>query len=111
MLGPVRVSATTDSPLDTGADTIAVGVFDAEGVAHDLEGAPLQALLDAGEAKTAFKHVAQAHAAGRRWLVIGLGARDAFDAERARIAAAAAHGRAKEVGTRTLAWELPHHVE
>ena len=34
----------------------------------------------------------------------------AFDAERARLAAAAVHGRAKELGTRRLCWEVPHHV-
>jgi leucyl aminopeptidase len=107
----VRVSATTDTPLATGADTIVIGVFDGEGVAHDLDGSPLQALLESGEARTAFKHVTQTHAEGRRWLVVGLGGRDAFDAERARIAAATAYGRAKELGTRQLAWELPHHVE
>jgi len=30
--------------------------------------------------------------------------------QRARIAAAAVHGRARELATRTLCWELPHHV-
>jgi leucyl aminopeptidase len=107
----VRVFATTDSPLATGADTIAVGVFDGEGIAHDLEGAPLQSLVDSGEAKTTFRHVVQTHAEGRRWLVVGLGTRDAFDAERARIVAATVHGRAKELGAKALLWELPHHVE
>jgi leucyl aminopeptidase len=107
----VRVSATTDAPLATDADTIVVGVFDGESIAHDLDGGPLQALLDSGEAKTAFKHLAQTHAEERRWLIVGLGARDAFDAERARIAAATAQQRAKEVGAGTVAWELPHHVD
>src|SRR6478752_6830875 len=103
-------SATTESPAATKADTIAVGVFADEGIAHDLEGSPLTALLDAGEARTTFKHLALHHADGRRWLVVGLGRRDAFDPERARVAAAAVHGRARELGTRVLAWELPHHV-
>jgi leucyl aminopeptidase len=111
MLAAVRVSATTDAPAASGADTIAIGVFDGEGIAHDLEGGPLQALLDAGEARTTFRHIAQTHAEGRRWIVVGLGDRDAFDAERARMAAGTAHGRAKEMGTETLAWEAPHHVE
>jgi leucyl aminopeptidase len=106
----MRASATTESPAATNADTIAVGVFEDEGIAHDLEGAPLTALLDAGEARRTFKHLALRHADGRRWLVVGLGSRDAFDAERARVAAAAVHGRARELGTRVLAWELPHHV-
>jgi leucyl aminopeptidase len=106
----MHASATTDAPAATEADTVVVGVFDDEGIAHDLEGAPLGALLEAGEARTSFKHLALHHAEGRRWLLIGLGARDRFDAERARVAAAAAHGRARELGTRILCWELPHHV-
>ncbi|HEX2103134.1 MAG TPA: leucyl aminopeptidase [Solirubrobacteraceae bacterium] len=106
----MRVSATTSSPSDSGADTLAIGVFDGEQVAHDVRGNALQRLIDAGEARTAFRHVAVAHAADRRWLIVGLGPRDAFDPERARIAAAVALGRAQELGTRALCWELPHHV-
>src|SRR4051812_8611682 len=105
----MRVLATTDQPADTGADTLVVGVFDGEGVAHDVEDGALGRLLESGEARTAFRHVAVAHAAGRRWLLVGLGARDAFDAERARIAAAVALGRAQEGGARRLCWELPPH--
>jgi leucyl aminopeptidase len=106
----MHASATTDAPAATKADTIAVGAFDDEGIAHDLEGAPLTALLEGGEARTSFKHLALHHGDGRRWLVVGLGRRDAFDPERARVAAATVHGRARELGTRTLCWELPHHV-
>jgi leucyl aminopeptidase len=106
----MRATATTEAPASTTADTIAVGVFEDEGVAHDLPGGALAALLDAGEAKRSFKHLAAWHHEGRRWLVVGLGARDAFTTERARIAAALVHGRAKELGTRTLCWEVPHHV-
>jgi leucyl aminopeptidase len=106
----MHASATTEAPAATEADTIAVGVFADEGIAHDLEGAPLTALLDAGEARTSFKHLALHHGDGRRWLVVGLGARDSFDAERARVVAATVHGRARELGTRVLACELPHHV-
>jgi leucyl aminopeptidase len=106
----MHASATTDSPAATKADTIAVGVFDGEGIAHDLEGAPLDALIERGEARTAFKHLALHHDDGRRWLVVGLGSRERFDSERARVVAAAVHGRARELGTRALCWELPHHV-
>ena len=107
----MRVRATTDAPIDSGADTIAIGIFDGKGVPHDLDGAPLQALLDAGEAKSSFKHLALAHAEGRRWLLVGLGSRDEFDAERARVAAATAFGRVRETGARVLCWELPHKVD
>jgi leucyl aminopeptidase len=107
----MRASATTDAPAATSADTIAVGVFDGERVAHDLQGAPLTALLESGEARATFKHLALHHDDGRRWLLVGLGRRDAFDPERARVAAAVAHGRARELATRVLCWELPHHVD
>jgi leucyl aminopeptidase len=109
-LPPMRIEATTDGPLAIDADTIAVGVFDGEDVAHDVEDGTLQRLLDLGEARRAFKRLAVAHAADRRWIVVGLGPREAFDGERARIAAAIAHGRAHELGARTLCWEVPHHV-
>src|SRR4051795_1067036 len=111
LAGRMRVSSTTTSPADSGADTLAIGVFDGETVAHDVKGDALQRLVDAGEARTAFRHVAVAHAADRRWLIVGLGPRSQFTPERARIAAATAFGRAQEVGTRALCWELPHHVD
>jgi leucyl aminopeptidase len=106
----LRASATTDAPKATNADTIAIGVFEDEGIAHDLDGAPLTALLERGEARATFKHLALHHADGKRWLLAGLGRRDAFDAERARVAAATVHGRARELGAGALCWELPHHV-
>lgn len=106
----MRATSTTDAPGATHADTIVIGVFEDEGVAHDLEGGELAALLDAGEARRSFKHLAVTHAAGKRWLLVGLGARDRFDAERARVAAATAFDRAKELGSGVLCWEVPHHV-
>jgi leucyl aminopeptidase len=106
----VQVEATTDSPLATGADTIVIGVFEGDGIVHDTPAGALQSLLDEGEAKPAFKRLAVTHAEDRRWIVVGLGARAEFDAERARIAAAVAHGRARELGVETLCWEVPHHV-
>jgi leucyl aminopeptidase len=104
------VRATTEPPAATGADTIAVGVFDGEGVAHDLPGGELGALLESGEARTGFRKLALTHADGRRWIVAGLGKRDEFDPERARIAAAGVLGRARELGAQKLCWEFPHHL-
>ena len=106
----MRVSSTTQAPPETGADTIAVGVFEGKAISHDVDGI-LQGLVDAGEAKGGLRKLAVAHAGGRRYVLVGLGARDDFDAERARVAAAAVAGRAKELGTRVLCWELPHHTE
>ena len=107
----MRITATTQAPAETGADTIAVGIFEGEGIPHDLPGAPLGGLLESGEAKAEHRHVCVAHAEGRRWILVGLGDRTAFDGEKARVAAAVVHGRAKELGTSRLCWEVPHHLD
>jgi leucyl aminopeptidase len=107
----VHVEATTTAALASDADTVAAGVFEGEQVAHDFGAGTLQALLNRGEAKRAFKHLALAHAESRRVILVGLGAREEFDGERARSAAAVVLARARELGTRTLCWEVPHHVD
>jgi leucyl aminopeptidase len=107
----MHVHTTTTPAAQTDADTVALGVFDGKDIAHDLDGAPLQALLDSGEAKHSFKHLAVTHAAGKRWIVAGLGKRGEFDVQRARAVAAVVHGRAKEIGSEHLCWELPHHLD
>src|SRR5918992_2343963 len=106
----MRVSATTQAPIETDADTIVVGVFAGKGIPHDVEDGTLQALVDSGEARSKLRSLAVAHAAGRRWVLVGLGERDEFDAERARVAAASVVGRARELGAESLCWELPHKV-
>jgi leucyl aminopeptidase len=108
---PLPAQATTEPPLATGADTIAVGVFEDEGVAHDVGDGLLAALLDSGEARRKLGRVAVTHVEGKRIILVGLGRRDRFDPERARRAAAAAARRARELGTRSLCLEVPHHVE
>jgi leucyl aminopeptidase len=107
----MEVRATTDPPLETDADTVCVGLVEGEGVAHDVADGALGALLESGEASTRPRKVAVAHAEGVRWLLVGLGARDELDAEAARVAAAVAEARARDLGARTLCWELPHHVD
>jgi leucyl aminopeptidase len=106
----VNVEATTAAPLDAGADTIVVGVFEGEDVAHDLPDGMLGALLESGEAQRKFKRLAVTHHAGVRVILVGLGPRDRFDGERARVAAGLAHRRAHEMGASRLCWEVPHHV-
>jgi leucyl aminopeptidase len=106
----MRVTATTEAAAGTAADTVVVGLVEGEGVPHDVDGGALQALVDAGEAKASPKHVAVAHAAGKRWILVGLGSRERLDDEALRVAAAVAVERARELGTRVLCWELPHGV-
>jgi leucyl aminopeptidase len=106
----MEIRATTDDPPATGADTVVVGVFEGKGIPHDTDDGALGALVESGEARSEFRALTHAHAGGRRWILIGLGARDDLDAERARIAAATALGRARDLDVRTLCWELPHKV-
>src|SRR5919204_2507893 len=102
-MAPITVTARSGAPEETAADTRVVGVFEGD----SLPDASLQRLVELGEAKPGLKKVAVAHedAPGggqRRVLIAGLGARAEFDAERARVAAAAAAGRAGELGTVSL---------
>jgi leucyl aminopeptidase len=96
-------------PADADADTVVLGILAEEPIAHDVDGI-LQGLLDAGEARSKHRHLAVAHAGGKRWVLVGLGSRADLDGERVRIAAATALCRARELGTRRLCWEVPHET-
>jgi leucyl aminopeptidase len=102
----MQVSATTAAPGASEADTIALGVFDGDGAPAQAP-AELGALLSSGEARTAFKSLALAHAEGKRWLLVGLGEQRAFTPERARVAATTVRDRARELATVSLCWEAP----
>jgi leucyl aminopeptidase len=99
----VNVTARRGAPQDTRADTRVVGLFEGE----TLDDPALQALVDSGEAKAGLKKVAVAHEDGKRVLIAGLGKRDELDAEKARIAAAVAASRARELGSKSLSWAAP----
>jgi leucyl aminopeptidase len=107
-MAPITVSSRSGAPEETAADTRVVGVFEDE----SLGDPSLQRLIELGEAKRGLKKVAVTHedAPGggqRRVLIAGLGARDKFGAEQARVAAAAAAARAKELGAVSLSWASP----
>ena len=104
----IAVTVRPGPPEETAADTRVLGLFDGE----HLPEPELQQLVELGEAKPALRKVAVAHeqASGggrRRVLIAGLGPREEFDGEAARVAAAAVAGRAKELGTTSLSWALP----
>src|SRR5579862_3407456 len=99
----MQVHAVRGLASDTDADTIVVGVFDDEAPHNDA----LRALVESGEARRSHGAVALTHDGGRRWLLAGLGAREEFDAERARVSAAKVAQRAAELHARRLCWELP----
>src|SRR5271163_1064626 len=102
----VNVSWTADRPEQTDADTVVVGVFEGEKPRTD---APVEVgeLIASGEAQPSFKALALTHAQGKRWLTVGLGPRKDLTPERARVAAALARQRARELSARVLCWEVP----
>jgi leucyl aminopeptidase len=107
-MAPITVSARSGAPEETAADTRVVGVFEGDSLGDPA----LQRLIELGEAKRGLKKVAVTHedAPGggqRRVLIAGLGPRDSFGAEQARVAAASAAGRAKELGAVSLSWAAP----
>jgi leucyl aminopeptidase len=102
----MQISAITQTAGMADADTIVLGLFEGDGAPKDSP-AQVTELLDSGEARASFKALALAHADGRRWLLVGLGAREQLTAERARVAAAVAQSRAQELSTRALCWQLP----
>jgi leucyl aminopeptidase len=106
LLRQMQVSATTQPASATDADTVAIGLFDGEQPTGDVP-ADVGQLIASGEAKGSFKALALTHAEGKRWLTVGLGARKDFTPERARVAAALARERARELSTRVLCWEVP----
>jgi leucyl aminopeptidase len=106
----VHAAATTDPPLATDADVIVVGLLDGiDPVAGEIADA-VAGLVDAGEAKPRWRHLAHTHLGRRRLVVIGLGDPDDFDGERARQAAALALRRVRELGGQTVCWELPQRA-
>src|SRR2546423_280834 len=100
---PVAVTARTGGAGETDADTRVVGLFEGE----SLEDPVLQQLVDSGEAKPGLRKLAVTHEDGRRVIVAGLGKRAELDPERARVAAATAASRARELGSKSLSWAAP----
>jgi leucyl aminopeptidase len=106
----VQISATTQRASDSDADTVVLGLFDGEQPPGDAP-AEVGKLVESGEAKGSFKALALTHAEGKRWLTVGLGARKDFTPEHARVAAAVARERARELAGSRLCWLAPIEPE
>src|SRR4051812_39435415 len=104
MPNEIAVSARQGAPEETTADTRVVGLFEGDAPPDG----PAAALVESGEAKPAPRKLAVTHEGGRRLIVVGLGKREEFDAEGARVAAAVAAQRARELGARSLSWAEPN---
>jgi leucyl aminopeptidase len=108
MLAPMPTPSlevtVADNPLaESSADLVAVGLFSGDDLPGELASAP-----GAEDAKGAFKKLTMLRPGSpARVVAVGLGKREDWEPERARVAGALAVRQAKTVGAKALAWALP----
>jgi leucyl aminopeptidase len=114
----MRASFRQGKPADTQADTLCVGLFEGDDAPPELDralGGRLARLIESGEAKGSYRKVAVLHPDGAigaaRVIAAGLGKRDDFTPERARVAGAIALARARDAGAKRVAWAVPEGVD
>jgi leucyl aminopeptidase len=99
----VRVDVKDTEPHASQASLVCVGLFEGEQLP-----AALAAAEGAGDAKPGFRKTALLRPGEPgRLLVVGLGQRAEFDAEKARVAAAVAVKQAAALEATSVAWDLP----
>ena len=99
----MRIDVADTPASESGAELVCIGLFEGDELA-----APFADAAGAGDARPAFKRTALLRPGQpERVLVVGLGSRDEFDAERARVAAAVACRQAAGLEAQTIAWLLP----
>ncbi len=103
----MRVEVSQSEPAELGVDLLIAGLFDAGELPPSLRGA-----AGAEDAKGGFKKLSTLHpAAPSRALVVGLGKREQFDSERARVVGALAAKQAAALEATSIAWLLPETGE
>lgn len=99
----MKAYATEAALSDLDADLVAVGLFDGDELSEPLGSTP-----GATDASSEFKsRVTVFPGKPERVVIIGLGAREEFTRERARVAGAVSQKALKEVKGEALAWMLP----
>ena len=98
----MEVELVSQGPADVKPDLFCFGLFDGEELPGPFADAP-----GAGDARSAFKRTALLRPPSpERVLVVGLGARDDFNPERARVAAAIASRQAAALEARRVEWSI-----
>jgi leucyl aminopeptidase len=103
----MKIQVTDKSAQEAGADLVCVGMFEDEELP-----APFADASGAADARGGFKKTAVLHPGSpERLLVAGLGKREDFTPERARVAAALAVRQAQRVEAGSVAWAVPDQGE
>jgi leucyl aminopeptidase len=103
----VRVEFADTRLREADAGVCCVGLFEGEQLPEELRDVPGASDAKAGFKKTAILRPERPP----RLLVVGLGRRDEFETERARVAGALACREAAALGATTIAWEPPDGAE
>ena len=99
----MQVSVADTAAQDSDAELVCVGLFEDEELSAPFVDAP-----GAADARGGFKKLKLIHPGSpERLLVAGLGKRDDFTPERARVGAALAVRQARRVEATSIAWVLP----
>ena len=103
----MEVSVQEAAPAEVEADLLCLGLFEDEALPAPFDAAPGAADAKPGYRKTALLRPERP----QRVLVVGLGARDELDPERARVAAAIGAQQAGAVEAETVAWVVPEGTD
>jgi leucyl aminopeptidase len=99
----IEVTTRQGDPAETSADTRVVGLFVDEPSGVES----IDKLVESGEIKAAYKSTGVVRSHSQRFVTVGLGKRDEFTAERARVAGAVAVTAAKGLGAKSLSASGP----
>jgi leucyl aminopeptidase len=103
ILAPVRVEVTDGPAEETGVDLLCLGLFEGEELPEQF-----RAAAGSADARSGYKKIAMLRPERpERVLVVGLGKKEEFEPERARVAAALGARQAATYEARELAWSLP----
>src|ERR1700761_7089803 len=103
----MQVDVRQTSLREADAALVAVGLYEGDSLPAEVAEAP-----GAADAKGSFKTLTRLYPGSpERLLVVGLGERDSFDAEKLRVLAALVAGEATKVPATSLAWALPAYED
>src|ERR1700744_5707791 len=103
----MNVDVRDKSLQDADAGLVVVGLYEGDSPPEEVADAP-----GAGDAKGSFKAMTRLYPGGpERLLVVGLGERDDFTAEKLRVLAALVAGEAAKLEATSLAWALPAYED
>ncbi|MBJ7458349.1 MAG: leucyl aminopeptidase [Thermoleophilaceae bacterium] len=99
----IEVTTRQGELAETSADTRVVGLFEDQESAIES----IDKLVETGEVKASYKSTGVVRSHSARFVTVGLGKKEDFTTERARVAGAVALGAAKGLSANSLAVALP----